>query len=502
MRINATTLLFALACLGLFAWGVERHAFVGDDAYIAFRYADHLAAGIGPVWNPGERVEGYTDFLWVVLLAGAMRIGLSPEVVANGIGIACGAALLVLLLVRASDRWSLAWAAPLALAAGRSFTGWSTGGLESTLFALLVFAGLERFARGSLRASSWLLAFAALTRPEGLLFIAVPGAFLAVDLLRQRRNVSDAAKWAWPWIVAVGAHVFWRRAYYGAWIPNSFHAKVHGAWWDQGLTYLGLFATDYLALPMILLAALAFRNTERRNETRLFGAASAAFLVWVAYAGGDRFEFRFLVFILPLLYAMAGDGLAHLARGKPAARALAALLAVALVGTAFRTHFLPGTDDRSGVAGLARIRDYADRRVAEGRFLRAQIEAGRLPDDLVLAVGGAGAVPWLTRWPTVDRRGINDRTIAAGAPEHRGIVAHELDASADYLASRNVAIFDVFNRIVHEPGAGSRAPREFVHDGRPFSVRVVRAGERELLFVTFLPEAEFRRVFGGLEIVR
>ncbi len=40
-----------------------------DDAYISFQYAKNWASGNGVVFNPGERVEGYTNFLWVALLA-------------------------------------------------------------------------------------------------------------------------------------------------------------------------------------------------------------------------------------------------------------------------------------------------------------------------------------------------------------------------------------------------------------------------------------------------
>jgi len=47
-----------------------------DDAFISFRYAGNLVAGQGLVFNPGERVEGYTNFLWTVLLAACHRAGL------------------------------------------------------------------------------------------------------------------------------------------------------------------------------------------------------------------------------------------------------------------------------------------------------------------------------------------------------------------------------------------------------------------------------------------
>ena len=46
-----------------------------DDAYIAYRYAENWARGLGPVFNSGERVEGYSDFLWVALLTPVARLG-------------------------------------------------------------------------------------------------------------------------------------------------------------------------------------------------------------------------------------------------------------------------------------------------------------------------------------------------------------------------------------------------------------------------------------------
>jgi hypothetical protein len=37
-----------------------------DDSYIFLRYAENFASGHGPVFNPGERVEGYSSPLWMV----------------------------------------------------------------------------------------------------------------------------------------------------------------------------------------------------------------------------------------------------------------------------------------------------------------------------------------------------------------------------------------------------------------------------------------------------
>ncbi len=46
--------------LTVLAWS---NRFIQDDAFISFRYAENLVQGKGLVYNEGERVEGYTNFL-------------------------------------------------------------------------------------------------------------------------------------------------------------------------------------------------------------------------------------------------------------------------------------------------------------------------------------------------------------------------------------------------------------------------------------------------------
>src|SRR5262245_55848844 len=49
--------------------------FTVDDSFITYRFARNWASGLGPVFQPGERVEGYTSFLHMALLALARRAG-------------------------------------------------------------------------------------------------------------------------------------------------------------------------------------------------------------------------------------------------------------------------------------------------------------------------------------------------------------------------------------------------------------------------------------------
>ena len=139
----------------------------------------------------------------VVILAAGMRLGAAPEVFSAALGIASGAGLLAALIFFSARRYGsgdpFVWIAPFLLAGHRSYTAWSTGGLETMFFTLLVFCAYARLLeeRRSERerrvGSSLLFAAAALTRPEGMLFAALGGALYVWDVFRGRRSLFGAA---------------------------------------------------------------------------------------------------------------------------------------------------------------------------------------------------------------------------------------------------------------------------------------------------------------------
>jgi len=51
-----------------------------DDAYITLRYSRNLMLGNGPVFNMGEHVEGYSNFIWMVVLALLGKLGISMPI--------------------------------------------------------------------------------------------------------------------------------------------------------------------------------------------------------------------------------------------------------------------------------------------------------------------------------------------------------------------------------------------------------------------------------------
>jgi arabinofuranosyltransferase len=523
----------AAALLLVFAHNVSEYHLLGDDAFISFRYARNLVAGHGLVWNPGEAVEGYTNFLWVLLMAAGLAAGIGPERLSVVLGIASGLGVLALVLARNVGRtgWRspLIWLAPAALASSRSFTAWSTGGLETQLFSFFVLLALLRLgderrrARGASWVSSSLFAVATLIRPEGAIFMAAAGLCLLPEAIASGRRLRSFAAFGLPFLVVVGAHFLWRHSYYGDWLPNTFYAKVHGLWWEQSQKFFAHFFADYrlhLFLPFALVPVLA----RRRFDDVLWFTAAVLYCGYVVYIGGDRFEFRFLVPVLPILYVLVADGLyvvwCALPRGSSVQRALADVLtggvALALLLSTYLGSVRPeAIRTRDGIASLGTIKSYAERRIYEGRYLRDLVERGVLPADLRVAVSGAGAVPYYTMWPVLDVYGLNDATLAHQPVRERSYVAHEQRLPPGYLAEKHIVVVDSLNRLVHGTDPVRIAQRmnrarriakairmadRAVGLDTPARAKCARIGEdRVMIFVTVVPEREYRRVLGHLE---
>ncbi len=521
----------AAVLIGVFAYSAWVQRFVGDDAYIGFRYARNLAEGLGLVWNPGERVEGYTHFFWVVILAAGIRAGIAPEALSQGLGVASGLAVLALTLrlaVRLKGRpgWEC-WIAPTCLALNPEFGAWATGGLSTMFFAFLGLCGLsalheerERDAPLRYRSSLW-FALATLTRPEGGLFALAAGLGLLVDVLRRRLRLSSLVVWTLPFALIVGSHTLWRHSYYGYWLPNTFYAKVGGLWWEQGLHYLGLIQQHYLLawlLPLLLLGLVR----RPRFTPMVMAVLLLLFTAYILYIGGDRFAFRFLVHVAPCLYLLLGYAATAVIErpfafaGRRATLALAGSIALAAVFSSA----LPALDPErrkfgGGVISTRQIEAFASRRVEEGRILRELVELGRLPEDVIICAGGAGALPYYSRLVTVDYRGLSDVRVAHQPLRARGTIGHERTAGPDYQRERGVLIFDVISQIyVRGDRRRLRQKMEFARvnvdrlnrDAKEkgsvgsWRVKCLKMGYgMYLVFATPLPEDEYRSRVGHLD---
>lgn len=485
--------------------------FLVDDAYISFRYARNLIRGAGLVWNEGERVEGYSNFLWVLLVSAAMRAGLSPESASCGLGIASGLATLWLAAAygahKLGSRSPSVWAASAVLVAIRPFAAWATSGLETMLFTLLVNAGLlawlvERSLLRAPVASGLLLALATLTRPDGGLFLALALAALLAEAIYDGTSPRAAAKTVALFLMPSSLLVFheiFRVWYYGDIVPNTFHVKVDEPRFQRGAAYLALFHASTalgFVVPPVLLYALRYPSRERL----LLSAAVLAQCLYVARLGGDPGEFRMLVPVLPaaaiLIAGVIPRGLAGI------------LLTLSVLGLLLTWPVTTGRLPRGELATIETMRTYTGARLRQGRALRALVDAGQLPADLHVAAGGAGAMPYVLDLRATDVLGLNDREVARSAPIPGARIGHERLATKEHLRDRGVDMLEVSSGIFfssHSPSeaalATARRRLNVFQRGSSevtLSLRCLRVPGGHLLFASPLPEERFDERFGHL----
>lgn len=163
-------------------------SFTIDDAYISYRYARNFARGWGLVYNYGERIEGYTNFLWTVMLGGVHALGIDLDLGAKVLGAAATLVSVWLTYTLAARIRKVTWLPVLStwvLASSMPFTGYGVFGLETPLFVALVLGGSVLFLReedaaangGATRTavpwSAVVFGLAGLTRPEAPLFLGL-----------------------------------------------------------------------------------------------------------------------------------------------------------------------------------------------------------------------------------------------------------------------------------------------------------------------------------------
>lgn len=451
-------------------WHSLQYNFVTDDAYISFVYARNFAEHGQLVFNTGmPPVEGYTNFLWTIMLGALMVVGISPTISSLwlGTGFAIGTLVVAFRLTQRlfegnGERSSSAWdyVAPALLAASSGFACWSSGGLETQMFTFWVALALYLYTAGDseprrLRGLGVVLALAAMTRPEGLLVAGVLGLHrLALNLVRDRRlrphtyellcMAGFLALWL-PWFL-------WRWKYYGYPFPNTYYVKAagdapagyHETLFENGLYYVGQWLAQTKLLYGGIIAVLGLAISRPRTPRFVFGTAALLLaLLYLAYTvkvGGDFMGLH--RFVMPLFF-IAAMGMVlgfHLIIGKissPRWQPFAATLVVLVMGgfvwsqlnlTQRSTAYGNWAADH-GIDTPAFLDVYAHDRAAIGRHMKSCFA----PDDFSI-VGGAGAQPYHGHMRAIDVFGLVSERIAHEVPPTRPRAGHNKWGPTSLLA--------------------------------------------------------------------
>jgi hypothetical protein len=383
-----------------------------DDAYISYRYAENLARGEGLVFNHGERVEGYSNFLYVLAVAPAFRVTDRDGVYFFSVllNILCGLGALWLssdlLRRRLGERSALAGSLLFALC----LPLWAAiaGGLETSLVLLItvaIWVWVERVAAGPTRGNTLTLAvlsvLSLLARVDGFL---IPGiAFLYLLLKRRFRPAIECTA---ALFAAQGLYEVWRLAYYGALLPTTYYVKVAGpllARLSHAGVEFGRIAIFEGLWPYVIVLLLGVVKsiyglyTGRRESLDPLQFEILFAPLWIAYwfyIGGDHFWDRFLIILYPMGIFALLSFVAAIPLPRRAAYGLV-LLAALQVGT-------PCFVDPRFIYEFNKY----DCWIGTGKFL------GEKYPGKTLAVGALGKMPFFSDLYTIDILGLADPVIA------------------------------------------------------------------------------------------
>lgn len=229
LTIRLSRLLLLVPALAVVAHALWLYNHPFEDAFISFRYARNLAAGLGFVYNPGQVVEGFTSLSWVVLLAAVAWAEVRVPKTAVVLSLGCGA-LLAVATGMLARRWApgALWrplAAGLIVACHGTVAYCAASGMETTLFALLINGAVLTAMSSNRRAAigtGVLLALSVTTRPEGLGYAALILAALAIG----KESRGSARRAALVFALLVAPFMAWKWVYFGHPFPNTFYAKA------------------------------------------------------------------------------------------------------------------------------------------------------------------------------------------------------------------------------------------------------------------------------------
>jgi len=372
-----------------------------DDAYISFRVLKEFLAGHGLVYNMGERVEGYSNFLWMMLVAPAMALGRDPVQITRVLGLVCMLVAVVCtwgLTRRLSAGTGAAAVAAILMASLTSVAFWSEAGLETPLVAALIAAVLWSLFREEDDGRYWrtgvLMGLLALARPE---MILVVGLALLWELLDKRARRGSLLSRGLPWHAGIVVLVYlpytvWRVLYYGNLLPATVRAKSTGLNLHtlvRGGYYLLYFLGERGMLSIAALAligAVVLWGGAYRRRMLCLALVIAVYTAITVLGGGDWMPVsRLFVHILPLWCGLAAVGavtalgwLRAPAPGPGLVRTIAAGLLLLQVGVSV----FDGVDPKGSLSErIGSVHPYP------------QIVAALRPEDTIMVVE-AGWLPY------------------------------------------------------------------------------------------------------------
>jgi arabinofuranosyltransferase len=308
------------AAIALFGFAVYNTAWVSDDAYISFRSVDNLVNGHGPTWNTTERVQNFTNPLWVGLNAIPYAVVNDPEkmyFVALGVSALVSILAVLMLAFGAASGPAVAVFAVVALTCSRAYVDYATSGLENPMNHLLLavfmlFCARMRWSYPVLFAMALCAGLSMVNRMDTILIYAPVLAYAWLAERNLRATLTLAAGFL-PFIAWEAFSII----YYGFPFPNTAYAKLGTGIGSaettlQGLWYLAnSWRVDPLTLVLIATGLVGVPFLLRQGRYTALALGGLLYVAYVVKVGGDFMQGRFLtppLFVAILLIAQLPGG--------------------------------------------------------------------------------------------------------------------------------------------------------------------------------------------------
>ena len=441
--------VFILTGLGIY------NSFIQDDAFITFRYSRHLTEGYGAVWNLHDnlKVAGYTNPLWMLLVAFTDLFGMDPVMSSKIFGLLFGAVTLIYtyrlsIFITKSKNTSLI--AIILLGSNYTFSSYMTGGLETqmqtafitvSLYYTILYTTLSATYRDLIIVSIF-YGLAVLTRLDSALFIAMM--YIYYIFMQYRKGKCRAVKSVFvpltmPVTVATVALLGINLLYYGDIFPNTFYVKATGFSYEsieRGFFYIKSFFNAYMLTPFILLLLWYRKEIFALKGTKLILFIVTVWILYIIKVGGGFMEYRFFVPIMPMIYILTAVSIASIPYLLP--RYI--LIAVLIVSSIY--HAKTFSEER-GIESFAWLQGHLYVPGSDWVGIGKRLKSILNPDgesNITIAVTAAGAIPYYSCLETIDMLGLNDRWIAKHGKHIDMKAGHDKFAPLEYLMDRGVNI--------------------------------------------------------------
>jgi len=431
--------------------------FVPDDSYISFRYAENLSSGNGLTYNGRDApVEGYSNFLWILVLSVVDATGLPLPTAAPVVGILIGMLCILLasqLYARAGLSSGSMLLPLLMLATSGPLVVYAVSGLETTLFAFLLLGlvwAVGRIRSKDSTANHIVLALVgvlvALCRPEGVLAFPVIAIVLFFMHSAKRRPLVVGII---MFMVMYAVYTLWRVTYFGDLLPTPFLSKAAGGGgalldgWRRNLRAFfviqgqGFPPVGYYVFGLLALGWLGWRRRPFKirtgGETVAIVLASVYALVYfnfVDWMPGMRYHAPLIPLML-LPAARVQQALLANGSNEPSRSRMQPALMIALVMLVSLSVLMP-------LRLAARSLEQGSQQclIPLAEWLK---EYG--PANPTLAVSDVGAIPYYTGFYTID---INPESLTDRHIAHEGF-------SETYFYSKKADVLVFVSQGVHMP---------------------------------------------------